>query len=123
MSEAVAELSPLTSTSPTRGVTRVEEAAPLAPPEASPLEQPTESQQPAEPVDTAELVSRLDQLNRSGELQNVRFEYEVTDGGSVVIKVKDAETDKVIREIPPEEQQQFSRKLRDYLGLLFDERA
>jgi flagellar protein FlaG len=123
MSEAVAELSPLTSTPPQRGTTRVEEAAPLAPPEATAQEQPTEAQQPSEPVDTAELVSRLDQLNRSGELQNVRFEYEVTDGGSVVIKVKDAKTDKVIREIPPEEQQQFSRKLRDYLGLLFDERA
>ncbi len=41
----------------------------------------------------------------------------------VVVKVIDPETDKVIRELPPEEIQNLHLKMREMIGLLFDESA
>lgn len=40
-----------------------------------------------------------------------------------VVKVIDASTDKVIREIPPAELQRVHERIREVLGVLFDERA
>jgi flagellar protein FlaG len=40
----------------------------------------------------------------------------------VTVKVIDRETDKVIRELPPEELQRLYGKIREALGALFDER-
>jgi len=39
----------------------------------------------------------------------------------VIVKVIDKETDKVIRELPPEELQRLHRNIREAIGLLFDE--
>ena len=39
----------------------------------------------------------------------------------IVIKVIDANTDKVIREIPSEEIQRLQARIRETVGLLFDE--
>ncbi|AFG36898.1 flagellar protein FlaG [Spirochaeta africana] len=39
----------------------------------------------------------------------------------VIIKVIDAETDKVIKELPPEELQRVSLRIREAVGLLIDE--
>jgi flagellar protein FlaG len=41
----------------------------------------------------------------------------------VTVKVIDKETDKVIKELPPEELQRLHTKLRETIGLLFDERV
>ena len=41
----------------------------------------------------------------------------------VVVKVVDSETDKVIKEIPAEELQRLHQKLKEMIGLLFDEKA
>ena len=43
--------------------------------------------------------------------------------GQVVVKVIDTRTDKVIREIPPEELQHVHERIREVMGILFDERA
>ena len=40
-----------------------------------------------------------------------------------VVKVIDTSTDKVIREIPPAELQRVHERIREVLGILFDERA
>lgn len=39
----------------------------------------------------------------------------------VVVKVIDPETDKVIKELPPEELQRLHLKIKEMMGLLFDE--
>jgi len=39
----------------------------------------------------------------------------------VVVKVIDPETDKVIKELPPEELQRLHRQLKEMIGLLIDE--
>ncbi len=41
--------------------------------------------------------------------------------GQVIIKVVDARTDKVIKEIPAEEIQRMTAKIREMIGLLVDE--
>ncbi|MBP7095269.1 MAG: flagellar protein FlaG [Spirochaetia bacterium] len=43
--------------------------------------------------------------------------------GQVVVKVIDADTDKVIKEIPPAEIQEVHERIREVIGILFDERA
>jgi flagellar protein FlaG len=40
-----------------------------------------------------------------------------------VVKVIDADTDKVIREIPPAELQHVHERIREVIGILFDERV
>jgi flagellar protein FlaG len=41
----------------------------------------------------------------------------------VTVKVIDAETDKVIKVLPPEELQRLHNKIRETIGFLFDERV
>jgi flagellar protein FlaG len=41
----------------------------------------------------------------------------------VIVKVIDAETDKVIKVLPPEEMQRLHRKIKETIGFLFDERV
>lgn len=41
----------------------------------------------------------------------------------VIVKVIDPETDKVIKELPPEELRRLHLKIKEMIGLLFDERA
>ena len=41
----------------------------------------------------------------------------------ITVKVIDKETDKVIKELPPEELQRLHSKLRETIGFLFDERV
>ena len=43
--------------------------------------------------------------------------------GQVVVKVIDTDTDTVIREIPPAELQHVNERIREVIGILFDERA
>ncbi|HNX19986.1 MAG TPA: flagellar protein FlaG [Acidobacteriota bacterium] len=55
--------------------------------------------------------------------RTTRLDVQVDEDGVMMVKVRDARTDKVVREIPPEDLVEFSRKMRRYLGLLMDKRA
>ena len=53
---------------------------------------------------------------------NKRLRFTVNEElDQVVVKVVDVETDKVIREIPPEVLQRMHVRIREAIGLLFDE--
>lgn len=41
----------------------------------------------------------------------------------VIVKVIDPETDKVIKELPPEELQRLHMRIKEMIGLLFDEKV
>jgi flagellar protein FlaG len=41
----------------------------------------------------------------------------------VIVKVIDPETDKVIKELPPEELQRLHARIKEMIGLLFDEKV
>lgn len=55
---------------------------------------------------------------------NKRLSFQLNEKlGQVVVKVIDTDTDKVIREIPPAEIQHVHERIREVIGILFDERA
>jgi len=60
----------------------------------------------------------------SQAFRNKKLQYVVDHGSNqVVVKVIDKETDKVIRELPPEELQRLHKNLKEASGALFDEMA
>jgi flagellar protein FlaG len=74
-------------------------------------------------------VSRQDIENQAKALEktflafNRRVVLSVNDAiNQVIIKVVDAETDKVIKEIPAEEIQHLIAKIKETIGLLVDEK-
>ena len=53
---------------------------------------------------------------------NRRLKYSIDQAtDQVIVKVIDGETDKVIKELPPEELQRIHSRLREAIGLLFDQ--
>lgn len=76
---------------------------------------------------TEDVLKQLDEqfkeMQAKGYLREVRMKISVDDEGVMNVKILDAATDKVIREIPPESQTEFARHLREAAGVVFDERA
>ena len=63
-------------------------------------------------------------LEKISLLFNKKLQYIVDQNSNEVsVKVIDRETDKVIRELPPEELQRLQYKLRETIGFLFDEQV
>jgi len=61
-------------------------------------------------------------LEKIGLAFNRRLQFVVDHSSNeVIIKVIDKETDKVIKELPPEELQRLHNNLKEAIGLLFDE--
>jgi flagellar protein FlaG len=63
-------------------------------------------------------------LEQIGLVFNRKLKF-VVDNNSrdVIVKVIDRETDKVVKELPPEELQRLHSDLRETIGFLFDERV
>ncbi len=81
--------------------------------------QRAEAQQQAD-IDIKQAMEGLEkQITRF----NRRFEFKLDEQiNRVVVKVIDRDTDKLIKEIPPEEIQHLIARLREAMGLLVDER-
>jgi flagellar protein FlaG len=70
-----------------------------------------------------DLRAALADLEQVSLAFNRRLQFSVnTKIDQVVVKVVDQETDKVIKEIPPRELQIVHERIRDAIGLLFDEK-
>lgn len=94
----------------------LEGSRPTLPHEAAVAEAPLPT-----PVD---LKAALRDLERVSAAFNRRLAFSVNEKlGRVVVKVLDANTDKVVREIPPEELQHVYERIREVIGILFDEEA
>jgi flagellar protein FlaG len=64
----------------------------------------------------------LAELQQVGDIFNHRLKFTVDERlNEVVVKVIDAKTDKVIKELPPEEIQRLHIRIREAIGLLVDE--
>jgi len=71
---------------------------------------------------SADLRSNLDRLEKTYLAFNRRLSFRMNDEiGQVVVKVIDAETEKVIKEIPPEEIQDVVARIQKAIGVLVDE--
>jgi len=70
-----------------------------------------------------EIESQARALEKTFQAFNRRVILSVNDEiNQVVIKVVDAETDKVIKEIPPEEIQRMTARIKETIGILVDEK-
>ena len=68
------------------------------------------------------IADAIDKLKKAGDIFNRRLEFKVDeDTHRIVVKVIDTETDKVIKEIPPEQIIELAAKIQEMVGLLVDE--
>jgi len=78
--------------------------------------------QPEKKVKPQVIHSAAADLQRIGLALNKKLQFVVDHrSNEVIVKVIDKETDKVIKELPPEELQRLHRNLKEAIGLLFDE--
>jgi uncharacterized FlaG/YvyC family protein len=78
----------------------------------------------AGPEVQGDLKSAIHDLQRVSEAFNRRLSFSLNEKlGQVVVKVIDADTDKVVREIPPKELQRVYERIREVIGLLIDKSA
>jgi flagellar protein FlaG len=69
-----------------------------------------------------ELDKSLEILREAFTLFNRRLKFSVNEEiDRVVVKVIDGTTDKVIKEIPPEEIQKLVARIKETIGILFDQ--
>jgi len=98
-----------------------------APPFFGDIRQQTARQQsetqPETKVKPQVIKSKAADVQRiSQTLNNKKLQFVVDHGSNqVIVKVIDKETDKVIKELPPEELQRLHNNLKEAIGLLFDE--
>ena len=83
-------------------------------------------EEPLKNIETFEdeeyLNDAIVKLRKAGDLFNRRLDFQVDkDTQRIVVKVIDTETDKVIKEIPPEQLVQLAAKIQEMVGLLVDE--
>ncbi len=77
---------------------------------------------PAPPLDI-DIRETLENLEKIISQFNRRFEFVVDENiDRVIVKVIDKQTDKVIKEIPPEEIQHLLARLKETVGLLVNEK-
>jgi flagellar protein FlaG len=76
-----------------------------------------------EATHTAEEMRRsVELLEQTFRLFNKKLRFSVNEEiNRVVVKVLDAKTDKLIKEIPPAEIQRLIARIKETIGLLFDE--
>lgn len=77
-----------------------------------------------EPAYTPEDIQRSAKiLEQTFRLFNKRLKFSVNEEiDRVIVKVIDGTTDKVIKEIPPEEIQRLIARIKETIGLLFDQK-
>jgi len=64
----------------------------------------------------------IENLEKASDIFNLRLSFRVDEETNrIVVKVIDTETDKVIKEIPPEQIVELAAKIREMIGLLVDE--
>ncbi len=82
---------------------------------------PPAVQAPPEPVNIDLVFQELQQFSQAF---NHRLSFALNEKlDQVVVKVIDSATDKIIKEIPPAELQHVHERIREVIGILFDERA
>jgi len=66
-------------------------------------------------------VERINEMMQNGK-QSLKFQLD-DDSGRMVIRVMDAQTDEVIRQIPSEETLKFAEYVDGLVGLIFNKKA
>lgn len=76
----------------------------------------------AAPANAEQILKAISDLQDSMETLNRKINFDVDQAsGRFHVKVIDTKTDKVIREIPPEQVLKIAARMKELIGLLFDE--
>jgi len=68
------------------------------------------------------IESATQDLQKIGKAFNKKLQFVMDhQSNQVIVKVIDKDTDKVIRELPPEELQRLHKNLKEAIGLIFDQ--
>ena len=74
-------------------------------------------------LSTAEIRDIVEELQITTETMNRRLKFTMNEElDRIVVKVVDARTDTVIKELPPESLQRIQARMREAIGLLLDEK-
>jgi flagellar protein FlaG len=85
-------------------------------------DQPEAKNKPETKVKPQVIHSAAADLQRISHAFNKKLQFVVDHrSNEVIVKVIDKDTDKVIKELPPEELQRLHRNIKEAIGLLFDE--
>ncbi len=77
-----------------------------------------------EPLIPSDLQQTIRDMERLSAAFNRHLSFSVNQKlDSIIVKVVDSKTDKVVREIPPAELQHVYEAIRETIGLLFDSEA
>ena len=81
-----------------------------------------EAHAPQRKPDPVVMQRAIRDIEQFSNFLNRRLKYTVShETNQVIVKVIDGETDKVIKVLPPEELQRLHNRIRETLGLLFDQ--
>ena len=70
-----------------------------------------------------ELQSAVNQLNQTANVFHRAVRFNLSDeSGRVQVNVVDTDSDKIIRQIPPKETLNVAKRIKDFLGILLDEK-
>lgn len=98
---------------------QVPQKAPQEPAERAPKSAPAQIS-----VLDAQVEQVAQKLQRTAELFNKRLDFIVDKStGRSMVRVLDADTDELIRELPPEKVIELAAKIQEELGVIFDELA
>ena len=77
---------------------------------------------PEKKPNTAHVQRAIRDIEQFSNFLNRRLKYSVSqETNQVIVKVIDGETNKVIKVLPPEELQRLHNRIRESIGLLFDQ--
>ncbi len=90
---------------------------------ASAIKEAEEQNSTNAPITDPKTVSKaVEEIQKLCDMCGRKLQFRVnTDTHQIIVKVIDTSTDKVIREIPSEEIQRLRARIRETVGLLFDE--
>jgi uncharacterized FlaG/YvyC family protein len=72
--------------------------------------------------DLKEIQDTLEKVNKSLNIKNIALNYSVDEKTKdIVIKVVEKDSDRVIRQIPPEQVLKLRGRIKELLGVIFDE--
>ena len=70
-----------------------------------------------------ELIAAIEQANRTLQINNNKFNFSIHESTKeIIVRIIDAETEEVVKEIPPEEILDLIAKLWEMAGIVVDER-
>ena len=94
--------------------------------EEKPAPKPVEKkpvQEEARVINKEIFEKAVEELNQNINMFNSKISFSVDDDtGKTVIKISEKDTNKVIREIPPEALLRLASKLNEIIGMLFDQK-